>query len=459
MMLLFRPTHNKRWFLVSLIVVECLVLGVGGLVGQRIVRHQMAAVIGEQVKIANARYAEALAGAIEAMQLGETSRGTPGWQKMQDAVEGVQMPADGFVCILDAENKVICHPDLAANQRLFGRDLSSHLNDIDRAVGEDGQTQVGASYFLDGVHYMATREIAGTGNRLVVHQPAQGLISVSDALTGPLLLTFAGVGAAVLLLTVAGSYAVARRYEHTLEAVNAGLEDQVRRRTREHTAARNALIFGLAKLADSRDPETGAHLERLCVFSELIARRLQAQGAHPEVTETWVHDLRLAAALHDIGKVGVADRALRKPGRLNDDERREIERHPLIAADTLLAIHRQLDADGGLVESCIHVALYHHEKWDGSGYPYRLKGEEIPLAARIVAVADVYDALTSKRVYKPAMPHDEACAVIRDGAGKHFDPQVAAAFEAVAEEIDRRRAALQSSDHTSLAMILEGPGS
>jgi len=450
---MLRRIRSKRGLLTYLLLMECVVLLVGGLVGLRVVRHQMASMIGEQVKADNARYAEGLAGVIEAMALEDTTRGSLGWQRMQDAVKGLALPADGFACVLDADNKIICHPDLETDSGLYGRSLASHLPDLNQPAGNDGQTSVGQSYFFNGVHYIATRQIAGTDNRLLVHQPAQGLVSVSEAITTPLMLTFGIVGGAVLILTMLASYGVARQYEHTLEAANAGLEQKVLKRTRENTAARNALIFGLAKLADSRDPETGAHLERLCVISELIARHLQAQGTHPEVTDLWIHDLRLAAALHDIGKVGVADSALRKPGRLNDAERREIERHPLIAADTLLAIHGQMCDDTGLVEACIHVALYHHEKWDGSGYPYRFKGESIPLAARIVAVADVYDALTSKRVYKPAMSHLQACGIIHEDAGSHFDPVVVSSFEAVADEIDSRRAALQSPSGVSLALI------
>lgn len=228
-------------------------------------------------------------------------------------------------------------------------------------------------------------------------------------------------------------------------------------RTDKQTAARNALIFGLAKLADSRDPDSGAHLERLSVFSQMLARQMQAMGLHEEITDEWVRELRLAAALHDIGKVGVADSALRKAGPLDEAERREIERHPQIAADTLLAIYQTMGEDT-LIALSVQVALYHHEKWDGSGYPFRLKGEGIPLAARVVAVADVYDALTSERVYKSAMPHDEACVVINEGAGAHFDPGVVDAFNVVAEGFVGVRARLEDQNAATLFGLLDGEG-
>lgn len=448
-----RRLHSKRGFLISLLLMECAVFLVGGLVGLRVIRHQMASVIGEQVKEDNARYAEGLAGVIEVMDVGDIAFGSPGWARMQRAVEELDMPADGFACILDGDNRIVCHPELGARPGLRGQDLSAPLGRVSEESGGDGDTRIGQAYFVsDGVHYLATRPIAGTDHRLLVHQPAQGLVSASDAMTTPLVLTFIGIGGTVLLLSLLGSYRVARRYDHALEQTNAGLEQEVARRTGAHLGARNALIFGLAKLADSRDPDTGAHLERMCVYSELIARRLQRAGTHPEITDAWVRDLRLAAALHDIGKVGIADSALLKPGKLDPDERKEIERHPLIAADTLLAIHQQMGSDP-LVASCVQVALYHHERWDGTGYPFRFAGEAIPLAARIVAVADVYDALTSKRVYKPAVDHDAACTVVIGSAGTHFDPAVVGAFRAVADEIDQKKEALKGASGIDLSHI------
>lgn len=204
------------------------------------------------------------------------------------------------------------------------------------------------------------------------------------------------------------------------------------------TAARNALIFGLAKLADSRDPDTGHHLERICAFTVQLAKQMQRTGGHDQITDEWVRELRLAAALHDIGKVGVADSALLKAGELTDDERAEIERHPQIAADTLLAIYQQMD-DDPLIALCVQVALYHHERWDGEGYPFKLQADGIPLAARIVAVADVYDALTSERVYKDAIDHDKAVSIINADAGTHFDPAVVEAFNAVAPQFPEIR--------------------
>ena len=179
-------------------------------------------------------------------------------------------------------------------------------------------------------------------------------------------------------------------------------------------------------------------------------------GTAPFPNTPWIRELRLAAALHDIGKVGVADSALQKPGKLNAEERKEIERHPQIAADTLLAIYQQM-GDDPLIAWSVQVALYHHERWDGTGYPFKLQGEGIPLAARIVAVADVYDALTSKRVYKPAMPHDKAVEIINHDAGTHFDPAVVEAFNWVADVFPTIRARAGKEQAAPLSGIF-GPG-
>ena len=191
--------------------------------------------------------------------------------------------------------------------------------------------------------------------------------------------------------------------------------------------SRDAVIFGLAKLAESRDDDTGQHLERICRLVEILAS--QVAKTNPDLDEEWVRTISTTAAMHDIGKVGVPDAVLLKPGALTEDERRTIQRHTYIGGDTLLEIKRRWGEDPFLVTAA-QIAMGHHEKWDGNGYPFGLTGDDIPLAARVVAVADVYDALTSKRVYKNRMPHDQARQIIIDEAGTHFDPQVVHAFMA-----------------------------
>lgn len=192
-------------------------------------------------------------------------------------------------------------------------------------------------------------------------------------------------------------------------------------RRAETIRSRNTLIFALAKLAESRDTDTGEHLERIAAYSRVLAEQLRA--SMPHLTDQWIHDLQLASSLHDIGKVGIPDAVLLKPGKLSPEERRVMERHAAIGAGALDAILAR-QADDALLTMARNIAASHHERWDGAGYPDGRRGLEIPLEARIISVADVYDALTSKRVYKPAMPHAEAVPIIVAGRGTQFDPQV-----------------------------------
>jgi hypothetical protein len=261
-----------------------------------------------------------------------------------------------------------------------------------------------------------------------MHSPALGWPTVAWPLTVGVIL----IGG----LTILASLALIRRYESRIDRVNRGLEREVRERIAHGLETRNALIFGLAKLADYRDTDTGRHLERIAVYCELLAERLSA--SRPGMDRAWVERLKLASSLHDIGKVGIPDSILLKPGALTPAERSTMQRHCGIGADTLRCIRTRLGPDE-LVDMGIEVALQHHEKWDGTGYPAGLAGEAIALPARIVALADFYDALTSKRVYKAARGHEEARRMILEQRGRHFDPAVVDAFEAVHEEFDRVR--------------------
>lgn len=250
------------------------------------------------------------------------------------------------------------------------------------------------------------------------------------------------VALGVFMLTAVILFMASRRYHDTVERANAELQREVACQVREGLAKRNALIFGLAKLADYRDTDTGAHLERIGLYARLLAKQLRPR--HDCIDDSWIERLSLASSLHDIGKVGIPDRILLKPGRLTPEERAEMEKHTLIGADTLIAIRQKLGPDA-FIDMGVEIALQHHEKWDGTGYPFGLAGEDISLAARIVAMADFYDAVTSKRVYKDAMSHEETLDLIVSLRGTHFDPDVVDAFLECARRFDtiRRRACLE----------------
>jgi len=191
---------------------------------------------------------------------------------------------------------------------------------------------------------------------------------------------------------------------------------------------RDVAIFAMAKLAESRDPETGAHLERVRGYSRVLAQHLAGvERFQQEITPEFARLIYLTSPLHDIGKVGIPDVVLLKPGRLSDREFEIMKYHTTLGAQTLDAALRQFPGVKFL-QMGRDIAATHHERLDGSGYPDGLKGDEIPLCGRIEALADVYDALTSKRVYKAAFAHDVARAMILTDAGTHFDPAIVDAF-------------------------------
>lgn len=191
---------------------------------------------------------------------------------------------------------------------------------------------------------------------------------------------------------------------------------------------RDVAIFAMAKLAESRDPETGAHLERVRSYCRILAQQLAAVDAFKsEVTAEYIRLIYQTSPLHDIGKVGIPDSVLLKPGRLSDREFEIMKTHTEIGAQTLSAALAQFPGIMFL-QMARDIAATHHERVDGSGYPRGLRGEAIPLSGRIVALADVYDALTSKRVYKNAFAHDVAKSMIVSESGTQFDPPVVEAF-------------------------------
>lgn len=205
---------------------------------------------------------------------------------------------------------------------------------------------------------------------------------------------------------------------------------------REHDLirTRNAIIFGLAKLAESRDPETGLHLERIATYSTRLATAMAALPRYRDVvTPSFIRLIGISSALHDIGKVGVEDSVLLKPGKLNEEERFRMQVHAVIGGDCIQEIERRL-GNSNFLQMARDIAYCHHERWDGSGYPCGLAADRIPLSARIVAIADVYDALSAKRVYKDAYAHEKCVDIISQEGGKQFDPDLVQIFLSIESE-------------------------
>jgi putative two-component system response regulator len=218
-----------------------------------------------------------------------------------------------------------------------------------------------------------------------------------------------------------------RQYSHVLE-------DKVQEQVQEISDSQLATILAMAKLAENRDDDTGQHIERVQLFCKMLAEELFRQNAYKEiVTQEFSEMIYHCSPLHDIGKVGIADRILLKPGKLTPEEFEIMKTHTTIGARTLETVKKRYPRNAFIAMGA-RIAKCHHEKWDGSGYPIGLKGNDIPIEAQILAVADVYDALRSKRVYKDAFSHEKSSEIIFEGAGKHFNPALVGVFEKLEKE-------------------------
>jgi putative two-component system response regulator len=241
------------------------------------------------------------------------------------------------------------------------------------------------------------------------------------------------VSRAILLVLTANlrsnTEAMARDFEVRME-----LERKVQRQLQDLAEAQLAMIFALSKLSESRDSDTGLHLERVREYCRILATELARRPEFAEaITAEFVELVFRASPLHDIGKVAIPDSILRKPAKLTPEEFAVMKTHTELGAQTLRQVAQQYPGNR-LVSLGIEIAEGHHEKWDGSGYPRGLSGVGIPLPARIVALADVYDALTSRRPYKAPFTVEETRKLILDGRGTHFDPAMVDAFVAVEDQ-------------------------
>ena len=222
--------------------------------------------------------------------------------------------------------------------------------------------------------------------------------------------------------------------ERNLRELNQTLEQKVIERTLELESTQDVTILSLSSLAETRDPETGAHIQRTRLYVKLLAEQLRSHPRFTAIDDDTVIDLLFRSApLHDIGKVGIPDSILLKPGKLTDEEFDEMKKHASIGGDSLRWAEEQLGSNSFL-KYAREIAYHHHEKWDGSGYPFGMAGDDIPFSGRLMALADVYDALISKRVYKDAFSHEKAKGIILEGRGNHFDTDVVEAFIAIEDK-------------------------
>ena len=227
-----------------------------------------------------------------------------------------------------------------------------------------------------------------------------------------------------------------KELQKELKDQNCFLEKRVREQVAIITKMQTETIFSLAKLAQSRDDDTGKHLERVQSYCWLLASELKLNSAYKDdISDDFVDTIKLASPLHDIGKVGISDNILLKPGKLTDEEFAIMKTHTTIGYETLKEVHAKF-GNNSFIEMGMVIAKSHHERYDGFGYPDKDKGQDIALAARIMSIADVYDALRSKRVYKDAFSQEKSVSIILEGRGTQFDPLVVDAFERVAEKFN-----------------------
>lgn len=365
-------------------------------------------------------------------------------ERLQQIFAEADVPHDGFVTAVRLDDGAVAassrqtpasiNSSAPLSSQLLNRGADSQplLAAIHSTENSD-QVFVSGTMVVDERTYDVTAlELPKQNTAIVVAMSEASLDHLVAQLITPLIYVGFVLTGAVVAATALCTIFLVRRFDSTLLEVSSSLEREVDRRTLALQRSRNAVVFGLAKLAESRDKDAGQHLERLRTYVTVLASELAKHN--PSIDHHYVANLAIASALHDVGKMGVPDAVILKLGKLTAAERRAMQMHTVLGDECLASVERMFGDHDQFLTLGREVAAAHHEQWDGSGYPYGLQGKEIPLSARIVALADVYDALTSHREYRPAANHAEAREWIVSHYGSQFDPEVVEAF--IAREAD-----------------------
>ena len=377
--------------------------------------------------------ADQLGSHIRSMDLEDVKYGSPDWNRLQAYISEIRVPDNGFVSVIDSSTgEIIWHPRAIVDQQMIGQTWDSMVKFPSgrKLVDSVSDPRVSNHSFAlmdlgNTTHVIHGQPIPKLGITVLSHQRVTGIHAIDPVLISSLeRFSFAVALIIGLFGTILNVFMVKRIVDHDHQ-IKRQLEQTVDKRAEELKQTKDAIVFGLAKLAESRDNDTGEHLDRIRKYVTILAKDLEKYC--PEIDDQFIRNLGIASSLHDIGKVGIPDSILLKPGKLTTFEREIMERHSVIGGECLQAISNKL-GDNDFLEMAREVAFWHHEHWNGEGYPHRLVDEQIPISARIVAVADVYDALTSRRPYKRGMNHTESRAIILSGSGEQFDPEVVAAF-------------------------------
>ncbi|MEM7227883.1 MAG: HD domain-containing phosphohydrolase [Planctomycetota bacterium] len=429
---------KNRWVLVGLVAAgQLVILLVGSVWLISWLDATISDAVRDRVLLIASSEVDRLATAIDQLDLESADPESADGNRLQAFLDNYVPPRGGSVYLVHAEDGTPIGLQAWRDRGLTDLVVQHAGSEQPMlALGRGTMADSGVVNADDTDWFIATRVLNDVDARLLfVHRERDVRADVAPVIGTMRAVTFLIAGV-VVLSSIVLTTIIMRRYENRLAHVNSNLHKLVDMRTRALLKSRSAVIEGLAKLAESRDDETGQHLERIKKYVRVLGEHLAV--AHPEVTPEFVDTMEETSALHDIGKVGIPDAVLLSTGKLSADERTIIEKHPLIGGDTILAVRRQWGDDEFLVTAC-EIIFAHHERWDGAGYPFGLAGDMIPIAARVVALADVYDALTSRRSYKDALSHDDARDIILQGAGSHFDPDVVAAFEARDDDFRRIR--------------------
>lgn len=217
------------------------------------------------------------------------------------------------------------------------------------------------------------------------------------------------------------------KYYHTIEEYNVSLEKEVAEKTKHILHIKDMMVLGMADMVESRDNNTGGHIKRTSAVIKIFSRQLNKYAGKLGIDEKFLCQVEKAAPMHDLGKIAIDDVILRKPGKYTEEEYEQMKKHPIEGAKIVENILKNVE-DDDFLQITKNIVLYHHEKWNGQGYPFGLSGTNIPIEARIMALADVFDALVSKRCYKEAFSFDKAFSIIEESSGEHFDPELGKIF-------------------------------
>ncbi len=440
---------RNRWLIVVLICGIQLIAALGMIWYQLLsFEHTTISCLGNQSALHSQTIAKVV---LEQLGIREAVRPTTDVAvELRQILEHSTLAGDRFVGVFDLASNQLFDARLGPTNQVPTAGHSLDIVDLEteEQISVNEWLSIPSLRFLKGSvqiggvsYFVVINRLRNSNNALIVGQVETDVTSrFSSWMNIAKVVCFNGVlllGFMTLFLITS----ILQKFENRLAKFHLQLQDMVEVRTSELSKTKNGVIFGLAKLAESRDNDTGDHLDRIRSYVVLLAREMQS--SYRELDEQYIRNLALASSLHDIGKVGIPDAVLLKPGRLTDLERKIMQFHTTIGFDCLEAISDRIGSDEFL-NMARDIAKFHHERWDGKGYPDGVFGKDIPLSARIVSVADVYDALTSRRPYKEPMSHEKSTEIIISGAGSQFDPEVVEAFKKIERQFKKVMTSCQS---------------